>query len=100
MGETYSPNDLRLLEKYVGGAGDICFHEHLCRVVITPDTRTISLNYKLSEMMGKATRRTLANISIDPAMTDEHDREYLKQTALSLSQNQDKPLQTGDEHDV
>lgn len=97
--ETYSQNDLGLLEEYVGGVGDICFHECLCRVLTTTGTRTISLNYKLSDMIGKATRRTLADISTDPAMTDERDQEYLKQTALSLSQNQDKWLQTGNEHD-
>jgi len=95
--ETFSQDDLRLLDKYAAGKGDICFHESLCRVVTTTETKAIPLSYKLKQMMGKATVRSLTDFSKDPSSQMENDQSYLAEVLTTIQQDQNRLMYTGEE---
>ncbi len=94
--QTFSSEDNKLLEKYSGGISEMCFYEHLCRTVKTEETRTIPLTYKMGDMLGKATKRSLKNINSDPGVADKAHEEYLITMAKTINGDKDKEVKSGE----
>lgn len=94
--QTFSADDYKLLKKYSNGISEMSFYEHLCRTVKTEKTNTISLTYKMSDMFGKATRRSLKNIDSDPAIENKANQEYLFSMAKTINESKDKEIKSGE----
>jgi predicted methyltransferase len=77
--ETYSENDIRLLNKYSSGVSHISFNESLVRFEVTHLTKNVSIRFSQKDILGKATKRIMKNPSKDPAIAlgSEVDRVYL-----------------------
>jgi predicted methyltransferase len=85
---TYSDNDKVLLEKYASPESKISFYEYLIRTEKTELTKKVNVDFDLSEIIGKATKRVLDDPSKDPVLSgNEDDYEYVKSMADLLVKN-------------
>ncbi|RLI52978.1 MAG: hypothetical protein DRP09_16820 [Candidatus Thorarchaeota archaeon] len=94
VGETYSERDLRLLDKYSDGISKMSFYEYLLRVQTTYESKEAKIKYKLSELLGGATKRVLSDPRMDPALTSANDGEksYISDAAGNIVKSQDREM--------
>jgi|SRR3989344_862454 len=90
--ETYSPQDKRLLGVYGNNKNPISFTESLVRVESTKKTRPLNISYNLNELLGKATKRVIYDLSKDPGLkTKSHnEKKYLLNIARDMKEKIDK----------
>jgi len=85
--ETYSPKDLELLKFYGSKESKISFYEHLVRVEVTKETKTVEQKYKLEELIGSATKRVLNHPEKDPTLSSKSikdNKKYVEKFARKL----------------
>ena len=83
--DLYSPNDIKLIEKYHIQFNDdsICFTETLFRMEKNSETKKLPIEYTGEQMMGKATKRVIKNN--DKEVADE--TEYLDKVKENMEHN-------------
>lgn len=79
---TYNEKDKELLHRYSRGEKPICFTESLVRTEATPKTKPIKIIYKQRDLFGKATKRVLNNIRLDPAY--QRDKKFVENIAKKM----------------
>lgn len=89
--ELYSERDKELFKKYgvTFDKNSICFTESLFRMEVTNETKKLKIKYKVSDIFGKATKRTIKDSKND-VQAESKDAEYLKKVQDNLSENSDK----------
>lgn len=89
----YSNQDLKLLKKYSKNDLKTAFYEHLVRVETTDKTKIRPLRIKLKNILGRATKRVLQDLTKDPAVSSGQTiKKYLIQAAHKLIKNKNKKL--------
>lgn len=86
--DLYSPNDIRLIEKYhiQFSEDSICFTETLFRMEKSSETKKQPIEYKGEQMMGKATKRVMKYNEKEIA----EDTKYLDEVRKSMEKNLNK----------
>lgn len=78
----YRKSDIELMNKYniEFDNNSICFTESLFRMETTKTTKTLPLDYTMSDIFGKATKRVIGNNKKDIAKKDDYIEEVIKIT--------------------
>ncbi len=86
--DLYSPNDIRLIEKYhiQFSEDSICFTETLFRMEKNSETKKLPIEYTGEQMMGKATKRVMKDNEKEVA----DDTKYLDEVRKSMKKNSNK----------
>lgn len=89
--ELYTENDFELFKKYnvKFDENSICFTESLFRMEVTDKTKKLKIKYKLSDIFGKATKRTIKDRKND-VQEEIKDFEYLNKVQGNLLENSEK----------
>ncbi len=83
---TYTPIDLKLLNKYSADESKISFCEHLMRIETTDASKPIKMNIKPLDLVGRATRRILNDPSKDPVLGDGKKHTSIQKAATALKE--------------
>lgn len=88
---TFRQSDFELMKKFHVKKINKAFFEYLIRVERTDRTKKLNIKTTVGEIIGRATKRALADESKDPALSSNgSDYDYLKTTAKDIldSENQ------------